>query len=220
MARTGSHNKVRVARGAARDALLGAALDVIRKRGFSATSIDDLCAAAGVTKGAFFHHFDSKEALGVAAAHHWAETTSGFFATAPYHDPADPLDRLLAYVDFRQAIIAGEICEFTCLAGTTVQETYDVSPSIREACRAAIFNHAATLEPDIEAAFTLHGQPVGVTAKSLALHTQCVLQGAFILAKAANDRGPALDSVDHLRRYIVLLFGRKPQFEYQPGGSP
>jgi TetR/AcrR family transcriptional regulator, transcriptional repressor for nem operon len=41
--------------------------------------------AAGVTKGAFFHHFESKEALGVAAAAYWAETTSALFATAPYH---------------------------------------------------------------------------------------------------------------------------------------
>ena len=82
-------------RGEARARLLETAGDVIRTRGFAATTVDDLCKAAGVTKGAFFHHFVSKEAIGVAAAAWWAETTSAFFAGAPYHDHADPLDRVL-----------------------------------------------------------------------------------------------------------------------------
>ena len=55
-------------RGNARIRLLEAARDVIRAKGFAATSVDDLCRAADVTKGAFFHHFGSKDALGVAAA--------------------------------------------------------------------------------------------------------------------------------------------------------
>ena len=47
------------------------------------------------------------------------------------------------------------------------------------------------------------------TAKDLALHTQAVLQGAFILAKAKGGAEVATDSVDHLRRYVELLFNRK-----------
>ena len=45
----------------ARTKLLDAALAVIRAKGYAATSVDELCAAAGVTKGAFFHHFKTKE---------------------------------------------------------------------------------------------------------------------------------------------------------------
>ncbi len=52
----------------AKSKLLEAAIVLIRTKGFAGTSVDDLCTAAGVTKGAFFHHFASKEALGVAAA--------------------------------------------------------------------------------------------------------------------------------------------------------
>ena len=48
-----------------------AALPVIRTKGYSATSVDELCAAAGITKDAFFHHFKSKDELGVAAADRW-----------------------------------------------------------------------------------------------------------------------------------------------------
>ncbi|MEP7349879.1 MAG: TetR/AcrR family transcriptional regulator [Sphingorhabdus sp.] len=192
----------------ARAKLLDAALGIIRTKGFSATSVDELCAAAGVTKGAFFHHFQSKEALGVAAANHWSITTSELFATAPYHAPADPLDRVLAYVDFRTALLEGGVEEFTCLVGTMVQESYQTSDIIRAACEASISGHAATLEADISAAAVKYGIADQIDPASLALHTQAVLQGAFILAKAKGGADIARDSAAHLKRYIMLLFNR------------
>jgi TetR/AcrR family transcriptional regulator, transcriptional repressor for nem operon len=191
----------------ARSKLLDAALSVIRTKGYSATTVDELCAAAGVTKGAFFHHFKSKDALGVAAAEHWSETTGELFAEAPYHDHADPLDRVLGYVALRKALLQGGVPEFTCLVGTMVQETYETAPAIRDACDRSISGHAATLEADIEAAMRDRGMSPNWTATSLALHTQAVLQGAFILAKAKGGPEIAADSVDHLIRYLKLLFG-------------
>lgn len=196
-------------RGDARTRLLEAARDIIRQKGFTATTVDDLCKAAGVTKGAYFYHFDSKEALGVAAAEFWSETTSSLFADAPYHASDDPLKRVLDYVDFRKSIIAGDLAEFTCLVGTMTQETFKSYPAIRDACADSIMGHAATLEPDIEEAMRVHGIPSDDwTAQGLARHTQAVLQGGFILAKATGDLEVARESVEHLRRYITLLFGR------------
>jgi TetR/AcrR family transcriptional regulator, transcriptional repressor for nem operon len=190
----------------ARTKILASALAVLRGKGYAATSVDDLCAAAGVTKGAFFHHFKSKEDLAVAAADYWSETTAAFFASAPYHAHGDPLQRLLGYIDFRKAILIGDIPEFTCLAGTMVQETYATNPSIRDACARAILDHAKTLEADIAAAVAARAVTPSWSAKSLALHTQAVLQGAFILAKAKGGAQVAAESVDHLRRYVELLF--------------
>ncbi|MGF6174326.1 TetR/AcrR family transcriptional regulator [Ensifer sp. 4252] len=193
-------------RGNARIRLLDAARDIIRAKGFAATSVDDLCRAADVTKGAFFHHFASKDALGVAAADYWAETTTEFFAAAPYHAPPDPLARVLAYVAFRKAIILGEIAEFTCLVGTLAQEVYASAPDIRDACARSIFGHTTTLEADIEAARRDRGITGDWTAESLARHTQAVIQGGFVLAKAGNDPELARESLDHLGRYIRHLF--------------
>jgi len=127
----------------AREKLLEVAMSLIREKGYAATSVDDLCANAGVTKGAFFHHFESKEALAVAAANYWSEKTGAFFAAAPYHKHKDPLDRLLGYVDLRKSILKGEVAGFTCLVGTMVQEVYESHPAIRAACEASINAHAA-----------------------------------------------------------------------------
>ncbi len=191
----------------ARTKLLNAALSVIRTKGYSATTVDELCAAAGVTKGAFFHHFKSKDELGVAAANHWSETTKVLFAGAPYHSFAAPLERILGYLEFRKALLNGGVPDFTCLVGTMVQETYETVPAIRDACASSITSHAATLEAHIEAAMRERDMTPDWTAKSLALHTQAVIQGAFILAKATGGAEIAADSIDHLSRYIRLLFG-------------
>ncbi|MEK1889447.1 MAG: TetR/AcrR family transcriptional regulator [Phyllobacterium sp.] len=193
-------------RGSARTRLLEAAQDIVRAKGFAATTVDDLCRAADVTKGAFFHHFASKDALGVAAADFWAETTTGFFEAAPYHDPVDPLDRVLAYVAFRKAIIAGDLAEFTCLVGTMAQEVYTSAPDIRDACGRSIFGHAATLEADIADARQERGITDDWTPESLARHMQAVIQGGFVLAKAGDNPELARESMDHLDRYIRHLF--------------
>ncbi len=190
----------------ARSKLLEAALSLIRVKGYSATSVEELCTAAGVTKGAFFHHFKNKDELGVAAANHWSKMTGDLFAQAPYHEPADALERVLAYLDFRKALLQGGVPDFTCLVGTMVQETYETSPAIREACERSITGHAATLQADIETAMRERNMAPDWTAMSLALHTQAVIQGAFILAKAIGGAEVAADSIDHLRRYIEILF--------------
>jgi TetR/AcrR family transcriptional regulator, transcriptional repressor for nem operon len=190
----------------ARQKLLDAALGVIREKGYVATTIDELCAHAGVAKGSFFHHFEGKEALAVAAAHYWSETTGALFAQAPYHTHKDPLDRVLGYIDFRRALLKGDVPDFTCLVGTMVQEIYESHPAIRKACDASISGHAEKVEADVAEAMKQRGIRARWTARSLALHTQAVLQGAFVLAKAKGSADIAISSVDHLRRYIELLF--------------
>jgi len=192
-------------RSTSRTRLLDAALTAIRARGYAATTVDDICMAAGVTKGSFFHHFKSKDDLAVAALAHWSTRADDLFGQAEYHRAPDPRDRLHGYLALRQALLHGDLPDVTCLAGTVVQETYGSHAPIREACERCIADHAAQLVPDIEEAKRLAAPGAGWTAESLALFTQAVIQGAFILAKAKGSTAVAADCLAHLDRYLAML---------------
>jgi len=189
-----------------RSRILDASLYVLRAKGYSASRVEDICEAAGLTKGSFFHHFSSKEDLAIAAAEHFFAQAESIFSSAPYRFFTDPLDRLLGYVDFRKAILQGELPEYTCLLGTMIQETYETHPAIRTVCDRCISAHAATLAGDIQAAVGKYGLQAGWTVESLAYYIQAVVQGSFILAKAQQSSEVAAACLDHLRRYIQLLF--------------
>jgi TetR/AcrR family transcriptional repressor of nem operon len=184
--------------------LLDAAVHVIRSKGYSAARVEDICAEAGLTKGAFFHHFPSKEACAIAAAAHFAANADAIFDAAPYSHLPDARARVLGYIDFRKAILQGELPQFTCLLGTMVQEAYDSHPAIRAACDRYISEHAERLKGDI-AAKARHAPDAAWTPGSAALYSQAVLQGAFILAKAKHGPKVAADCIDHLKRYFETL---------------
>ena len=190
----------------ARDKILAAALHKIRAHGLAATSVDELCAAAGVTKGAFFHHFRSKEAAAIAAAGRFSDMADALFATAPYRALPDPVDRVLGYVAFRTGLMQGDLPAFTCLVGTMAQEAYATHPAIRAACAQSIDAHVDLLEADIAEAMRARRVAAPGGARGLALYMQAVIQGAFVLAKAHDDPKVAAGCLPHLHGHLAGVF--------------
>jgi TetR/AcrR family transcriptional repressor of nem operon len=186
--------------------ILDAALCVIRTKGYAATTIDDICLAAGLTKGSFFHHFKGKEELALAAAAHFAARADALFAAAPYRSLPEARDRIIGYVRLRKAMLDRALPEFTCLLGTMVQETYETHPAIRNACDKHISGHAAAIAKDIAEAKRISAPKAKWSAEGLALFTQAVIQGAFVLAKAKHGPAIAAECLDHLQRYLETLF--------------
>lgn len=175
--------------------------------------MDDSCRAAGVTKEAFFHHSARQEAVALAAIEHWNNRTGVLFANATYRRVRDPRERMLAYVYFRAELVQGEFAEFICLLGTLVQEIFVSHPASPAAGGAGIKDQVVALLPTIEAAKARYASKAEWTADSLAQHTQGVLQGSFVVAKALNDPQVVHESVEHLKQYVrkllPILKGRK-----------
>ena len=192
----------------AREKLLQAALSVIRSQGYNATTVDKLCETAGVTKGAFFHHFENKEALGIAAAQYFSDMADGLFRNASYNQEPDPLQKLQKYLDLRIEILQGDIPEYTCLLGTLVQETYQSHPALREACEQHLTLHIEMLSEIIAEAKTLYAPTASWTSESLAVFIQSVLQGAFIFAKAQQSPQVIVESITHLKAYLDYIFNQ------------
>jgi TetR/AcrR family transcriptional repressor of nem operon len=190
---------------ATRNKLVDCARDLIRAQGYAATTVDDICTAAGVTKGAFFYHFASKEQLGVAAIQRFEAMAEEIFRSAPFAAHADPRDRVLGYVDFRASMLQGDIALYTCLMGTTVQEVYSTHPDLRAACDKGMSEHVATLTRDIDAAKQLYAPGAAWSAESVGYFMQSVLQGAFIYAKVKQSSETAVVSLAHLRTYLETL---------------
>jgi TetR/AcrR family transcriptional repressor of nem operon len=188
--------------------LLDAALSVIRTKGYTAATVDDICRAAGVSKGSFFHYFADKEALAIAAAEYFSNAAAGLFGAASYRKEADPRERVLQYVDLRAALLRGDFSEFTCLLGTMVGETYVTHPAIREACDRHIRLHVDDVAQDVGAAKQAYAPDAPWAAQSMALFAQAVIQGAFILAKAHGDAAVAADCLTHLHRYLETQLPR------------
>ncbi|HVG50811.1 MAG TPA: TetR/AcrR family transcriptional regulator [Xanthobacteraceae bacterium] len=190
---------------ATRTKLLDAARDVIRTKGYASTTVGDICAMAGVTKGGFFHHFASKEQLAKAALHQFGVMATEVFANAPYVALPDPRDRVLGYVDYRAAMLGREIAEYTCLFGTTVQEVYATHPELREACNQGMTEHVEVLTRELEAAKQLYAPDAAWSPEGVGYFMQSVLQGAFIFAKVKQSEMVAIESLAHLRRYLETL---------------
>src|SRR5216683_394404 len=87
--------------------LVDAGVNLMRSRGFNATTVDAICAAAGVTKGGFFHYFKSKEDLATAAVIRFHELKAKQFAEAPFRRLADPLRRVFGLLDFAKEASGG-----------------------------------------------------------------------------------------------------------------
>lgn len=182
------------------------AVRLIREKGYSAARVDDLCEAAGVTKGAFFHHFSSKEDMACQAASFFGGFACSLFGSAPYQLIEDPLERFLGYIAFRRSMLQGETWSYTCLLGTMVQEVHETSPRIRASCEKEIWGHAESLVPMIEEAVLAHPPCRPIVPMQLALFTQAVLQGSFVLAKASQSPEPAIACVAELEGYIRSIF--------------
>lgn len=187
--------------------LLEAGISLIRKKGFHATSVDEICLEAEVTKGAFFHYFKSKEDLAKTAIVWFEENKKSALAEAPFRKIADPLDRLFARLDFlKDSYHQQNQLTKGCLFGMFAQEISFINPALRALCLNA-FEHIATdLEQDLVAAKMKYAPDAGFNPKDVAMLYVSLIQGSLLIAKASASNAVICANIDQYRSYLKTLF--------------
>ncbi|MBK8269793.1 MAG: TetR/AcrR family transcriptional regulator [Planctomycetes bacterium] len=180
--------------------LIEAATGLFRKVGFLAATVDDVCSAAGVSKGAFFHHFDSKESLAEACLAHWCQMIHKMESSASFASAADPLDRLLGAMDFYIGVFESPDMIKSCLAGTTVQEISETHPRLREAANACFVSGQTRFKSLIDAATAANER--SVDSESLAALWLATMQGALLVYKASRDATVIRRTLSQIRELI------------------
>jgi TetR/AcrR family transcriptional repressor of nem operon len=185
--------------------LLNAAQELMLSKGYNATSVDEVCEAAGLTKGSFFHYFEGKEHLGSLVAKRYYTSWQRLSQSAPFRWKKDPLERVFGAVDFFIEM-SRAVTWKGCLLGTLVQELAETHPQIRSVCATCLGDLADNLKQDLEEAKAKYAPRARWGAQSLAYHLIAVAQGATILAKAKQDQKALEDSLGHFKEYLKRLF--------------
>lgn len=186
-----------------RGQLVDAATEVIRRGGFSAATVETVCKRAKVSKGAFFHHFKTKEELAGACLKNWDARAAELEAAAPFQKAGSPCERVLGYLDFYIAVFENPAIYKSCLAGTTVQEVGEKNPTLRDAANECFCHAEHRFQTLLDDAFR-DANPKPNTASLAALWIATV-QGALILCKASGDESVLSVTLRHVRAYIESL---------------
>jgi TetR/AcrR family transcriptional repressor of nem operon len=194
----------RTAKPETREALLSAARTLFLRQGYTATGIDEICAQSGLTKGALFHYFADKEALGMATLERWIDDGARAFSSGAYLHHPDPLARALGFVDF--AIELSRMGPPGCIAGIFTQELAPTNAKVREACSAAFSGWVDNFEGLIGAAKAAYAPASDLDPRSLAQHALAVLQGSLILARAHQRPEIVAEQLRHFRAYLAAQF--------------
>lgn len=191
-----------------REKLLDAAQQLMLAKGFVATTVDEICAAAGVTKGSFFHYFDSKEDLGKVALDRFCQSRLEMLGSNPSVKRSDPLQRLYGWVDSAVEASKSPMAQKGCLLGNFAQELSDTHPKFRSQCAQRFADWTDLLKKDLDEAKAEHLPRTRLDTQGLADHFIAIIQGSLILGKARQDMKVLEKNLLHYKRYLKALFGR------------
>jgi len=200
--------------------LLNAGVTLMRAHGFNATSVDEICSSAGVTKGGFFHYFKSKEELAKAALQLFCEGKAVEYANASFHQMSDPLDRVYGRLDHVIESIGGTTrLTKGCLIGMLAQELSSTNPEMRSLCQDAFSRIALNFAKDLDAAKALYAPLADFDPRKLAMFYVSFFQGATMIAKASESNEVLIDNIEQFRRYLQTLFNETKRRAKGAGGS-
>lgn len=193
-----------------RERFLAAAEQLVFERGFTATTVDAVLAAAGGSKGSFFHHFPTKAALGQALIERYARADAEVLETYMARAEArtsDPAEQIIEFLrGFEEAIDDGTITQPGCLFASFVYEQIPEDAGSDTVILEAIGRWRERILDKLEQAAASRPMALPVDLASLADQVWTVFEGGFVLVRATEDHTKLRDQLSHLRHYLTLLF--------------
>jgi TetR/AcrR family transcriptional repressor of nem operon len=191
-----------------KDALIEAAIGLILKQGYNATSVDEICAAAGVTKGTYFHYFKSKEDMGLAAIEAWMAGWKSIVDQANLEAIPDPLDRVWALLGTMETAYSAFPGGSGCVLGSVAQELSRTSDRVREKGHETFGSWVEITSKLLSDAKAAHTPKVDFDPDQVAWWLQSFVQGTLLIAKSHPDQNFISQNISHCRAYIEFLFGK------------
>ncbi len=194
----------------ARERILEIAEAAILEKGFSATSIDEIIAAAEITKSGFFYHFPDKSALAKALLVRYFDTERQilddiFNRGRELAD--DPLQAFLVGLKlFAEAMYDLPNAHPGCLIATYCYQERLFDREIRDMMREGVLSWRQRFLGQIDEIEACHTPRDQVNREALADMVNSVVEGGIVMSKALREPRALGDQVMLFRSYIKLLY--------------
>ena len=189
-----------------RQRLIDATVRLMLKQGFAGTSVDTICAEAGMTKGSFFHHFDNKEAIGKAAVEWWGRMGTSLYSVAWHNTEADPLDQIHQMLDIMSSFTMRKDEACVCMVGMMSQELSATNPVIQQACAHELNVWTHNVAKMLAAAKRKHKPKTDFDCKAVAWFLNSLWQGSMLVGKACKSQAMIRANLKLARSYVDGLF--------------
>lgn len=175
--------------------------DLLLRKGYAGTTVDEICAHAGLSKGCFYHSFGSKEQLGLATLEAFFASGRATVARGLERSKGTPQERAHAFLEFMEQN-AESWWSRGCLMGSFAVELAESNPSMQKRVSEMFSGLASALADVLEPALR---QDVGVSGVDLAEQLLASIEGGIVLAKAHGDPSRIRQSVKYFRRHFETL---------------
>lgn len=183
-----------------RDILISAAAKLVAIKGFDRTSVQDVMDEAGVGKGSFYHHFSSKDELGLAVLE---QDRADFMEMLDVSlEPGDGVDALVRF--FEAALQKHRATGFMggCLWGNTALEMSDCNASFVAPVDAVFSEWTVRLEKVIQAGQDNERIRQDMVASDLALLVVSAIEGGIMLSRLRKDETPMRTCLEMLKMML------------------
>ena len=184
--------------------LLDAAYSLLLHKGYPATSVDEICETAEVSKGSFYHLFKSKEAMTLAVLEHHMAEAKDEIEKGLNTDGLDGAQRAIRYVKHVEDA-AEELWRDGCLIGSLALELAETNPEIRERVSGIFRDLTDHFERVFLPLCQAHRGPDTPPPRELAEQFLVVIEGGVVLSRAHFDRRYVSQALRCFRRYLETL---------------